>query len=179
MKYAIHETAIIDEGVKIGKGSKIWHFVHVREGAEIGENCVIGKGTYIGKNVKIGNNVKIQNETTVYQGVMIEDDVFIGPHVVFTNDLYPRSLNKDWKVIPILVKKGASIGANATIICGKTIGENAMVGAGSVVTKDVPAHALVIGNPAKQIGYVCVCGKKLKKTEEKFKCEFCGQEIEL
>jgi acetyltransferase-like isoleucine patch superfamily enzyme len=180
----IHPTAEVSEKAKIGKNTQIWHFVHVREGAEIGENCKIGKSSYIDKNVKIGNNVKIQNMVSVYQGVAIEDDAFIGPHVVFTNDLLPRSFSKDWKPIPTLIKKGASVGANAAIICGTTVGEYAMVGAGSVVTKDVPSHALVFGNPASVKGFVCVCGRKLEKISEEedrvaMKCHVCEKEFIL
>ncbi len=182
-EYFIHPTAIVEDGAVIGKGTRIWHFVHVRSGARIGENCNIGKGVYIDVDVEIGNNVKIQNFVSIYRGVKIEDDVFLGPHATFTNDLYPRSYNKDWKVIPTIVKRGASIGANATIVCGVTIGEYAMVGAGAVVTKDVPPHSLVVGNPARLVGFVCYCGRPLKKivkeTEDGivFKCKHCGREV--
>ncbi len=185
MSYFKHPTAIVEKNVKIGKNTRIWHFVHIREGAVIGENCNIGKCVYIDTDVKIGNNVKIQNFATIYRGVEIEDDVFIGPHVTFTNDLYPRAFSKNWKVVPTLVKKGASIGANATIICGVTIGEYAMIGAGSVVTRDVPSFGLVYGNPAKLKGYVCYCGRKLEKVVEKGKdfikyiCSFCKREVKI
>ena len=167
-EYFIHPTAIVETN-KIGKNTKIWHFAHVRENTEIGENCIIGKDVYIDKNVKIGNNCKIQNFATVYDGVEIEDDVFIGPHVCFTNDLYPRAKG-EWKIVKTIVKKGASIGANSTVICGITIGENSMIGAGSVVTKDVPNNALVYGNPAVIKGYVCRCGAKLENN----KCLKCN-----
>jgi len=184
-KYLIHPTAIVEDGVSIGDGTRIWHFVHVRRGASIGRNCNIGKGVYIDEGVRIGNNVKIQNFASVYRGVTIEDDAFIGPHATFTNDLYPRSFNKDWEIVPTVVKKGASIGANATIVCGVTIGEYAMVGAGAVVTKDVPPFGLVVGNPARLKGFVCYCGRPLKsnniveRRDEHivFKCSFCGREI--
>ncbi len=181
----IHPTAVVEEGVEIGEGTRIWHFVHVRKGARIGRNCNIGKGVYIDVNVVIGNNVKIQNFVSVYRGVTLEDDVFVGPHATFTNDLYPRSFNEEWEIVPTLVKKGASIGANATIVCGITIGEYAMIGAGAVVTKDVPPFGLVYGNPARLRGFVCYCGRPLKdeniveKREESivFKCRYCGREV--
>lgn len=184
-EYYVHPTAIVEEDVKIGKNTRIWHFVHVRRGARIGENCNIGKGVYIDKDVEIGNNVKIQNFVSVYHGVKIEDDVFIGPHATFTNDLYPRSFNEDWELVPTLVKRGASIGANATIVCGIVIGEYAMIGAGAVVTKDVPPFGLVYGNPARLRGFVCYCGRKLseiiKETESEviFRCSHCGKEVAI
>ena len=184
-KYFRHETAIVESNY-IGKGTKIWHFAHIRENSKIGENCNIGKSCYIDKDVEIGNNVKIQNFVSIYKGVKIEDDVFIGPSVTFTNDLYPRSfIWNEEKIIKTLVKKGASIGANSTILCGIEIGEYALVGAGSVVTKDVPPFGLVYGNPAKLKGYVCYCGRKLSKIKEQKKnktvyiCENCGKEIEI
>lgn len=181
----IHPTAVVEEGASIGDGTRVWHFVHVRRGARIGRNCNIGKDVYIDVDVVIGDNVKVQNFATIYRGVVIEDDVFIGPHVTFTNDLYPRSFSTDWKPVPTLVKKGASIGANATIVCGVTIGEYAMIGAGAVVTKDVPPFGLVYGNPAKLRGFVCYCGRPLRdgdKVEEtgvyvRFKCKSCGKEV--
>lgn len=148
MKYYKHDTAIIDDGAIIGSGTKIWHFSHVCKGAKIGENCVLGQNVFIAPNVSIGNGVKIQNGVSVYEGVTIEDDAFLGPHCVFTNDILPRSFG-EWSKSFTLIKKGASIGANATIICGTILGEYCMVGAGSVVTKDVPRLSLVMGNPAK------------------------------
>jgi len=177
MTFFKHPTAIV-ESEDIGEGTKIWHFVHVREKARIGKNCVIGKSAYIDTEVEIGDNVKIQNFVSVYKGVRIEDEVFIGPSVTFTNDLWPRSLKWDeGKIEDTVVKRGASIGANATVICGVTIGEHAMVGAGSVVTRDIPAHGLVYGNPAKLTGYVCSCGRKLEQlieTTEADKVYECG-----
>ena len=148
-----HPTAVIDKGAKIGKGTKIWHFCHIMSTAEIGENCVLGQNVFVAADVKIGNNVKIQNNVSVYTGVIIEDDVFLGPSMVFTNVSNPRSeINRKDKYEKTLVKKGATIGANATIVCGHTIGEYAFVGAGAVVTSDVKPFALVVGVPARQIG---------------------------
>lgn len=180
----IHESAYVEDA-EIGEGTKIWHFVHIRKGAKIGKNCNIGKGVYIDTNVKIGNNCKIQNFATIYQGVEIGNDVFIGPHVCFTNDIYPRSfIWNEEKLTKTIVKDGASIGANTTIVAGVTIGKYAMIGAGSVVTKDIPDYALAFGNPAKIKGFVCKCGKKaVKKMEKKktviLKCPECGEEIEI
>ncbi len=184
-KFFIHPTAVVEEGVEIGEGTRIWHFVHVRKGAKIGRNCNIGKGVYIDAGVEIGNNVKIQNFVSVYRGVKVEDDVFLGPHATLTNDLYPRAFNKEWEVIPTLIKKGASIGANATVVCGVTIGEYAMVGAGAVVTKDVPPHGLVLGNPARLKGFVCYCGRPFRREDIEelneevaiFRCRHCGRKV--
>jgi len=182
MFYA-HPTAVIEEEVEIGDGTRIWHFVHIRRGARIGKNCNIGKDVYIDVGVEIGDRVKIQNGVSIYRGVRIEDDVFIGPHVVFTNDLYPRAFSESWEVVGTLVKKGASIGANATIVCGVTIGMYSMVGAGSVVTRDVPDFGLVFGNPARLRGFVCYCGRKLENGKLEgdsvvFQCE-CGKKVEI
>ncbi len=178
-KIYIHPSAHVSEDAEIGEETKIWHEVQIREGAKIGRNCILGKSVYIGKNVVVGNNVKIENRVSIFQGVKIDDDVFIGPHVVFTNDIRPRSFNKSWKVIPTYVKKGASIGANSTILCGITIGEYSMIGAGSVITRDVPPYALVYGNPAKVRGFVCKCGgnlikEKVYKDYVLMKCEKCN-----
>jgi len=177
--YFVHETAIIDEGAIIGNNSKIWHFTHVRNTARIGSDAIIGKNVYIDIDVIIGSNVKIQNNASIYSGVTIENDVFVGPHVVFTNDLKPRAVG-EWKIVKTQVRKGVSIGANSVIICGKTLGSNSMIGAGSVVTKSVPAHALVFGNPAKFQGIVCFCGEKVADSSTKkntFICNQCSKEI--
>ncbi|MHA1912145.1 MAG: acyltransferase [Candidatus Kariarchaeaceae archaeon] len=178
----IHPTAIVEDGAKIASGTMIWHFVHIRSGSEIGSNCIFGKGAYVDTGVKIGNNVKVQNLVSIYQGVEIEDDVFVGPHVCFTNDLVPRAVNIDWQIVETLIKKGVSIGANSTIVCGTVLGEYSMIGAGSVVTKDVPPHALVFGNPAKVKGYVCFCGEKIagpKITDQEISCIKCGKKVSL
>ena len=170
----VHQTAEVSEKAHIGEGTKLWNLAQVREESIIGKNCIISKNVYIDAKAKIGNNVKIQNNVNVYHGVTIEDNVFLGPSMTFTNDLYPRALNSDWEITETLVKQGASIGANATIVCGVTIGEYATVGSGSVVTKDVPRQALVVGNPAKQIGWVCECGFKLG---EDGLCVSCGKKF--
>ncbi len=182
--YYKHPTAIVEEGAVVGDGTRIWHFAHVRSGARIGEGCNLGKDVYVDVGVVIGNRVKIQNGVSVYRGVRLEDDVFVGPHVAFTNDKYPRAFNEEWEVVPTLVREGASIGANATIVCGVTIGRYAMVAAGSVVTKDVPDHGLVAGNPARLIGFVCTCGRPLREEdivsvgeEVVYKCSRCGRKI--
>jgi UDP-2-acetamido-3-amino-2,3-dideoxy-glucuronate N-acetyltransferase len=162
-EYFSHETAIIDDGAEIGNNSKIWHFSHIMSNCIIGNNCNIGQNVVVSPNVIIGNNVKVQNNVSIYSGVICEDDVFLGPSMVFTNIVNPRSaiIRRD-QYSQTLVKKGASIGANATIICGNTIGEYALIGAGSVVTKDIPNYALVVGNPSKQIGWVSEYGHTLK-----------------
>ena len=173
MSYFLHPTSIIDGSVNIGKGTKIWHFSHVQSHASIGENCILGQNVYVGEEVEIGDYVKIQNNVSVYQGVKLEDYVFCGPSVVFTNDLNPRSkYPKNGHYVNTLVKEGATIGANATIICGVTIGSWSMIGSGAVVTKDVRDHALVVGNPARQVGWVCECGFKLDGNLE---CLECGK----
>ncbi len=166
----IHPTAEVSPEAQVGAGTSIWNQAQVRAGAVIGEHCVISKGVYIDSGVVIGNRVKIQNYVSVYQGVILEDGVFCGPHCVFTNDLQPRAINPDgslkgaadWQVVPTRVREGAAIGANAVIVCGVTIGRWAMVGAGAVVTRDVPDYGLVVGNPARLRGFVCPCGHKLE-----------------
>jgi len=181
----IHPLAVVDEGAKIGDGTRIWHFAHVRGSAAIGKRCNIGKDVYIDANVVIGNNVKIQNGVSVYNGVTIEDDVFCGPHMTFTNDLYPRAFSETWEIVKTRVKRGASIGANATIICNITLGEYCMVGSGAVVTRDVPAHGLVVGNPARLVGFVCKCGLPLSREVSRsdksilMQCSKCSSKIEI
>jgi len=153
--YQAHSTAVVDEGAIIGKGTKIWHFSHIMSGAVIGENCTIGQNVFVAPQAILGNNIKVQNNVSVYTGVVCEDDVFLGPSCVFTNVINPRSfVSRKEEFRPTLVKKGATIGANATVICGVTIGEYALIGAGAVVTKDIPDYALIVGNPGKQIGRV-------------------------
>jgi len=175
--YFVHESSYVDEPCEIGRGTKIWHFSHVMQNAKIGENCNIGQNVVISPNVVIGNNVKIQNNVSVYTGVICEDDVFLGPSCVFTNVINPRAfIERKNEYKKTIVKKGASIGANATIVCGHNIGSYAFVGAGAVVTKDVPDYALVIGSPAKVVGYVCKCGNKLEKTNNTYKCSICSKE---
>ncbi|MGB9756853.1 MAG: acyltransferase [Candidatus Bipolaricaulaceae bacterium] len=176
--YFVHESAYVDPGAKIGKGTRIWHFCHIMAGAEIGENCTLGQNVFVAKNVKIGNNVKIQNNVSVYEGVTLEDHVFCGPSCVFTNIKTPRSAfprNRSEDYIPTVVKRGATIGANATIICGVTIGEWAFVAAGAVVTKDVLPYALVAGVPARQIGWACRCGCRLAFEGNLAVCRECGR----
>ncbi|GAP39394.1 acyltransferase [Flexilinea flocculi] len=170
----IDPSAHVSEKAKIGKQTKVWINAQIREDAEIGENCIISKDVYIDHAVKIGNRVKIQNGVSVFNGVTIEDDVFIGPNVAFTNDYYPRAFNQDWEVSETLVKKGASIGANATIVCRHTLGEYCMVGAGSVVTSDVKPYTLVVGNPAREIGKVCRCGTRVYNH---LVCPKCGFDL--
>jgi UDP-2-acetamido-3-amino-2,3-dideoxy-glucuronate N-acetyltransferase len=160
-EFQAHPTAVIDEGAAIGEGSRIWHFSHIMSGAVVGKNCNIGQNVMIAPQAILGNNVKVQNNVSVYTGVVCEDDVFLGPSCVFTNVINPRSfIERKAEFKPTLVKKGASVGANATILCGITIGEYAMIGAGCVLTKDVPPYALVVGNPGKQIGWVDKEGNK-------------------
>lgn len=177
----IHPLAVVDKGATIGKGTRIWHFAHVRSTAKIGEGCNIGKDVYIDGDVVIGNNVKIQNGVSVYHGVTIEDDVFCGPHMTFTNDMYPRSFGEEWQVFKTHVRKGASIGAHATIVCDTILGEYCMIGSGSVVTKNVPAHGLVIGNPGRLVGFVCKCGQPVRDeisrdmNAVKFRCSKCNE----
>lgn len=166
-KYFAHESAYIDANCIIGEGTKIWHFSHIMSNCIIGNNCNIGQNVVVSPNVKLGNNVKVQNNVSVYTGVKCEDDVFLGPSMVFTNVINPRSavIRRD-QYTQTLVKKGASIGANATIICGNTIGKYALIGAGAVVTKEVPDYALLVGNPARQIGWVSEYGHRLSFNKE-------------
>ena len=170
MSVRIHPTSDVSPKAEIGDGTQIWLFCQIRENTKIGTGCVFGKGVYVDSDVVIGNNVKIQNNVSIYVGVTIEDGVFCGPHVCFTNDKVPRAVNADmtlkgvhdWKVTPTRVKASAALGANSTIVCGVTVGKWAMVGSGAVVTKDVPDHALVLGNPARFVAWVCSCGERVK-----------------
>lgn len=167
MEYFAHETAVIDQGCEIGKGTKIWHFSHIMKDCIIGENCNIGQNVVVSPGVVLGKNVKIQNNVSIYTGVVCEDDVFLGPSMVFTNVINPRSaVNRKSEYAKTLVKKGASIGANATIVCGHTIGEFAFIGAGTVVTRDVPPYALIIGNPGRQSGWMSEYGHRLQFNAE-------------
>ena len=189
----IHPSAVVDPGARIGLRTKIWHFTHVQSGARIGSDCVVGQGVYVGENVQIGKRVKIQNNVSVFRGVLIEDGVFVGPHVCFTNDKYPRAVNDDglpkgaddWTVVPTLVKFGASIGANATILPGLTIGRWALVAAGALIVSDVPDHGLVMGLPGRLVGFVCVCARKLAEDGKHLVCPNCkrrylrGQRVRL
>lgn len=178
MDYFIHESSYVDEGACVGNDTKIWHFSHVHKGAKIGKECSLGQNVNVSSNVKIGNGVKIQNNVSVYEGVELEDYVFCGPSMVFTNDLTPRAKYPKGSIgyKKTLIKYGATIGANATIVCGNTIGKWAMIASGAVVTKDVQKYALMAGVPAKQIGWVCECGIQLK---DDLKCKDCGREYEL
>jgi UDP-2-acetamido-3-amino-2,3-dideoxy-glucuronate N-acetyltransferase len=179
--YFAHETAIVDEGCEIAAGTKIWHFSHIMPNCKIGMNCNIGQNVVISPEVVLGNNVKIQNNVSIYTGVICEDDVFLGPSMVFTNVINPRSaVNRRGQYAKTVVKRGASIGANATIVCGHDIGEFAFIGAGAVVTKNVPAYALVVGNPAKQTGWMSEFGHKLKFGADGFAiCPESGEKYEL
>ena len=172
--YMAHESAFIDEGAEIGAGTQIWHVSHVMRGAKIGKNCRIGQNVVIGPNTTIGDGVKIQNNVSVYEGVTLEDAVFCGPSVVFTNVLNPRSeVPRMNELRPTLIRNGASLGANCTVVCGVTVGRYAFVGAGAVVTSDVAAHALVVGNPARRVGWMCQCGTRLTETKGEMKCAAC------
>jgi len=178
MSYFAHATATIDEGCAIGEGSKIWHYSHVMPGATIGRFCSLGQNVFVARDVSIGHNVKIQNNVSVYEGVVLEDDVFCGPSMVFTNVINPRShVSRKQEFRRTLVRRGATIGANATVICGHTIGQYAFIGAGAVVTGDVPDHALMVGVPARQIGWMCECGVRLAADGHdptRLTCASCG-----
>ena len=172
MDYFVHESSYVDDDVIIGQETKIWHFSHIISGSRIGANCNIGQNVVIGPDVSIGNQCKIQNNVSVYKGVTLEDDVFCGPSMVFTNVFNPRAhIRRMDEARPTLVKKGSTLGANCTVVCGHTIGKYAFVGAGAVITKDVPDYALVAGNPARQVGWMCQCGEKLP---ENLYCESCS-----
>lgn len=174
--YFVHPSSFIEDDVEVGKGTQIWHFCHIMSGARIGKNCKIGQNVFIDRDVRVGNGVKIENNVSVYRGVTLEDYVFCGPSMVFTNVINPRSAHprdiREYR--KTLVKKGATIGANATIVCGTTLGKSAFIGAGTVVTKDIPDYALVYGNPAKVKGWMCECGEKLTFGTNRAKCYKCG-----
>lgn len=174
-KYFVHESSYVDDDVEIGDGTKIWYFCHIQKGARIGKKCSLGQNVNISNNVKIGDGVKIQNNVAVYEGVELEDYVFCGPSCVFTNDLTPRAKYPKGSAAykPTVIKKGASIGANATIVCGHTVGEWALIGAGAVVCDNVPAHALMLGVPAKRKGWACECGELLRDSS--LVCPVCGR----
>lgn len=176
----IASTAIVEHHARIGAGTRIWHHAQIRSNARIGTACSIGKDVFVDSGVRIGNRVKIQNGVSVYHGVTVEDDVFLGPHCVTTNDLHPRAFISDFKVTPTRFRRGCSIGAGAVVVCGSTIGRYAMVGAGSVVTHDIPAYGLAVGNPAHLIGFVCVRGHRMKlvtggkgRDSARFSCPVC------
>lgn len=161
-----HETAVVESGATIGDETRVWHHAHVRTGAHIGARCVLGKNVFVDSGAVIGDGVKVQNNVSVYQGVTLGDDVFVGPHVTFTNDRWPRASSTEWEVVPTMVQQGASIGGGATVVCGVTIGAFATVGAGSVVTRDVLPHQLVVGNPAHHHGWVCDCGRLASRATD-------------
>lgn len=173
----IHPTAIVEEGASIGEGTRVWHRSHLRSGCSIGAGCTIGFSVYVDADVVVGDRCKIQNHVSLYRGVTLEDDVFVGPAAVFTNDRYPRATSAEWPVVKTLVRRGASLGAGAVIVCGIEIGAWAMVGAGAVVTRDVPAHGLVLGSPATLRGWVCECGHPLARLGEHApdRCSHCGR----
>lgn len=175
-KYFVHPTAVVDEPAEIGEGTQIWHFSHIMSGARIGQNCIIGQNVFVGKGAVIGNNVKLQNNVSVFDAVCLEDGVFCGPSMVFTNVFNPRSfISRKKEFRKTVVKKGATIGANATIVCGYTIGQYAFIGAGTVVTRDLPDYALVYGNPGKVRGWVCQCAEEIVFRSGRARCNACGK----
>ena len=179
MPATIHPTAIVDEGAVLGEGTRVWHWVHISGGAKIGKGCSFGQNVFVGNKVTIGDNVKVQNNVSIYDDVHLENDVFCGPSMVFTNVVNPRShVTRKHEYKTTVVRKGASIGANATVVCGNEIGQYAFIAAGAVITKNVPAYALMAGVPAKRIGWMCNCGVRLKEITHT-KCESCGLEYKI
>jgi acetyltransferase-like isoleucine patch superfamily enzyme len=177
MGFYAHPSAVVEDGADIGAGTSIWHFAHVRTGALIGERCTLGKDVFVDTGVRVGNGCKIQNGVSIYAGVTIEDEVFIGPHVAFTNDRWPRAVSPSWEIVKTRLLLGSSVGANATIVCGTAIGAFAMVAAGAVVTRDVADFELVMGNPARHAGWVCHCGRvcsREKSPPARFECNLHG-----
>jgi UDP-2-acetamido-3-amino-2,3-dideoxy-glucuronate N-acetyltransferase len=173
--YFVHPSSFVDDGAVIGAGSRIWHFSHVMPGAVIGERCNLGQNVVVMPGTRLGNNVKVQNNVSIYEGVVLEDDVFCGPSCVFTNVMNPRShISRKTEYRRTLVRRGATIGANATVVCGVTIGEYAFVGAGAVVTTDVPSYGLMVGVPARRVGWMCQCGVRLEVAGGSSRCEVCG-----
>ena len=176
----VHETAIVEPGARIGLGTKVWHHAHVRAGASLGRDCSLGKNVFIDAGVRIGDRVKVQNNVSVYAGVILEDDVFVGPSAVFTNDRFPRAHGEQWSVVPTLIRCGASIGANATIVCGVEVGQWATIGAGALVTSRVVPNQLVLGHPARPSGWVCWCGRVVSREVERptnASCATCGRSL--
>lgn len=175
-RYFIHPTAVVDEPAEIGEGTKIWHFTHIMLGVKMGGHCIIGQNVFIGSGVILGNNIKVQNNVSIYDGVILEDDVFCGPSMVFTNVFNPRSfISRKKEFRKTLVKRGATLGANVTIVCGNTVGQYTLIGAGSVVTKDVPDYALVYGNPGRVKGWVCQCAEEIRFRSGRAVCKACGK----
>jgi acetyltransferase-like isoleucine patch superfamily enzyme len=178
----IHPSAEVEPGSSVGEGTRVWHLCQIRAGAQVGRHCVLGRGVFIDAGVRVGDGVKIQNYVSVYHGVTLERGVYVGPHVCFTNDRLPRAVNpdfspkgvSDWTLTPTTVREGASIGANVTVVCGVTVGRWALVGAGSVVTRDIPDYALAVGGPARPIGWVCACGRRQPSASDAARCMGCG-----
>lgn len=176
----VHETAVVEPEALIGRGTRVWHHAHVRAGATIGANCTLGKNVFVDAGVTIGDGSKIQNNVSVFRGVVLGDEVFVGPSAVFTNDRFPRASSEHWEVVETRVRRGASIGANATLVCGIEIGEWATVAAGSVVTRNLAPHELVAGNPARRLGWVCRCGRVVARTDgplDPTVCAVCGTAV--
>lgn len=177
---SVHATAVVEDGAKIGSGTSVWHHAHVRAGADVGSHCSLGKNVFVDAGAVVGDRVKVQNNVSVYRGVVLEDDVFVGPSAVFTNDRVPRASSVDWAVAETLVRRGASLGANSTVVAGVSIGEHALVGAGAVVVRDVAAHEVVVGNPATRLGWICRCGEtRVGRTERHLlRCTACDTRLD-